>query len=81
MNSRRKCARAALERLERGGNILGSPDFKSGDFKAEGEGRGLNLAHFQHGVSKSDIGHDRQTAETGDHSRKSSSRLPAVSGC
>jgi len=61
---RHKCIRAALERLEGGGDILGSPDFKFGDFNGEGAGRGLNLAHSAHGVGIANVGQDRQTAET-----------------
>ena len=62
-----KRIRAALERLEGGRDILGSPDFECDDFKAERAGRCLNLAHLQHGGGIADIGHDRQPAETGDN--------------
>ena len=62
-----KCIRAALERLEGGRDILGSPDFECGDLEAERAGRCLNLAHLQHGGGIADIGHDRQPAETGDN--------------
>src|SRR5262249_18541206 len=41
----KKRLRAALERLERGRNILRSPDFRCGDIEAERGGRYLNLAH------------------------------------
>jgi hypothetical protein len=50
--------------LEGGGDILGSPDFKFGEFNGEGAGRGLNLAHSAHGVGIANVGQDRQTAET-----------------
>ena len=39
---------AALERVEGGRNILGSPDFECRDLEAERAGRGLNFAHLQH---------------------------------
>ena len=58
---------AALERLEGGRDILRSPDFECGDVEAERAGRCLNLAHLQHGDGIADIGHDRQTAQTGDN--------------
>src|SRR5262249_1202198 len=62
-----KGIRAALERVERGRDILGSPDFWRGDFKAERAGRCLNPTRFQHGEAISDIAHNRQTAETKDN--------------
>ena len=62
-----KRVRAALERLEGGRDILGSPDFDCGDLEAERAGRCLNLAHLQHGGGIADIGHDRQPAKTGDN--------------
>ena len=62
-----KRLRAALERLEGGRDILGSPDFECSDLEAERAGRCLNLAHIQHGGGIADIGHDRQPAETGDN--------------
>ena len=62
-----KCVRLALERLEGGRDILRSPDFECGDFEAERAGRGLDLAHLQHGCGIADIGHDRQPAEAGDN--------------
>jgi hypothetical protein len=45
----------ALERLEGGRDILPSSDFQRDDFKAEGVGRRLNLAHFQYGEAISNI--------------------------
>ena len=53
----------ALERLEGGRDILPSSDFQRDDFKAEGVGRRLNLAHFQYGEAISNIAQDRQTAQ------------------
>ena len=64
-----KCICAALERLEGGRDVLGSPDFRCDDLEAERAGRRLNLAHLQHGVGIADIGQDRQPAETGDEPR------------
>jgi hypothetical protein len=48
------------------GDILGSPDWRCCDLKAEPAGRCLNLAHLQNGRAISDIDHDRQTLEMGD---------------
>ena len=62
-----KCIRAALERLEGGRDILRSPNFECRDFEAERAGRCLNLAHLQHGGGIANIGHDRQSAKTGDN--------------
>src|SRR5262249_23563614 len=54
-----KRIRAASEPLESGGNLLGSPNFKCGRFKAKGADRGLNLAHFHHGGGIANVGQDR----------------------
>ena len=62
-----KSFRATLERLEGGNGILGSPDFKFGDFKAEGAGRALHLVHFKHCGGIANIGHDTQLAKTGNN--------------
>jgi hypothetical protein len=45
------------------------PDFQGGDFETKPGGCCLDLAHFQHGEALSDVGHDRQTAETSDNVR------------
>jgi hypothetical protein len=42
-------------------------DFQYGEFEPEGLGRCLNLHQFQHGVGKARVGHDRQSAKTGDN--------------
>src|SRR5262245_29492101 len=41
-----ECLRAALERLEGGCDILGSPDFEGGDIEAERARSRLNPAHL-----------------------------------
>ena len=74
-----KRLRAALERLEGGRDILGSPDFQSGDLEAERAGRRLNLAHLQHGSGLPTLAMIANRRRPGMTSRKSSSRLPARS--
>jgi hypothetical protein len=58
---------AALERLEGGYDILRMPDFECDEFETERAGCGLNLAQLQHGGGITDIGHDRQPAQAGNH--------------
>src|SRR6516162_2808708 len=60
-----KCFPAALEYLERGRDILGPPNFKFGRFKAKRAGCSPSVTHLNHRGGVSDIGHDRQPAETG----------------
>src|SRR5262245_6426795 len=60
-----KGVRAPFERLDGGGDVLRSSDFRSCDFKAECVRRFLNLAHLQHGAAVVYISHDRQPAESG----------------
>src|SRR5262245_5955833 len=76
-----KCVRLCLERLEGGSNILCSPDFEWRNFDAKRASHGLNLTHLQHRLGKASVSHCCQPAEPGENSRKSSSRLPAVSDC
>src|SRR5262249_14747808 len=52
---------------EDGYDILRSLNFERGDFETERAGRGLSLAHFQHGGGIIDIGQNRQTAQPGDN--------------
>jgi hypothetical protein len=61
------CVRLGFKRLEGGSDILRSPDFEWRDFEAERASRGLNLAHLQHALGKTNINHDCQTAESGDN--------------
>jgi hypothetical protein len=61
-----KCIRAALERVERGRNILGSADLRSDYSEADRAGRRLSLDHFQHGGWAASIDQDRHRAETGE---------------
>src|SRR6516165_606628 len=56
-----------LERLERGCNILGSPDFEWRDFDAKPASHGLNLGHLQHALGKVSISYDCQPAEPGEN--------------
>ena len=58
-----KCVRLCLERLERGCNILGSPDFEWRDIDAEPAGHGLNLAYLQRSLGVPGISYDCQPAE------------------
>ena len=74
-----KRVRPALERVDRGRDILGSPDFRCDDIEAELAGRCRNLAHLLNGAGKTDIGQDRKSADTRETSRNSSRRLPARS--
>ena len=48
-------------------NILCSSDFEGGDLKADRAGRRLNVVHLQHAGGITDVGQDRQPAETGDN--------------
>ena len=59
-----ECLRAALERLESGRDVFGSPDFEGGDIEAERARSRLNLAQLLHSGGIVNIGHDRQPAET-----------------
>src|SRR5262249_16830920 len=61
------CVRLGFKRLEGGSDILRSPDFEWRDVEAERASRGLNLAHLQHALSKTNINNDCQTAESGDN--------------
>src|SRR5262249_37986861 len=74
-----KCVRLCLERLERGCNILGSPDFERHHLDAETASHGLNLGHLQHALGKVSISDDCQPTEPGENLRKSSRRLLAIS--
>ena len=58
-----ECIRTALDRLERGQDIGGSPDFERGHSKAERASRRLNLIQFLHNGGIADIDEDRQSAE------------------
>ena len=62
-----KCADADLERLEGGGDILGSPDFKGANFEAQCLGRRLNLVDLQNDDGIVDVGHDCQLSEVRDN--------------
>jgi hypothetical protein len=62
-----KRVRAALERPERGRDLLRSPDFERGDLKAERARCSLSFAHFQHCGRILEIGQNRQTAKTLDN--------------
>src|SRR5262249_42109618 len=62
-----KCIRAALERVERGRDILRPLDLRCDYSEVERAGRGLSLAHFLHGVGAAEIAQDRQRAETGEN--------------
>src|SRR5262249_59062102 len=59
-----KCLYAALERLERGSDVLRTPDVARDDLKAEWARDCLNLGQVLHGGGVTAIGHDRQPAET-----------------
>jgi hypothetical protein len=62
-----KGLRAALDEcLERGGDILRSPNFKGDDLKAEHSGRGLNFAYLNRDGGIVDIRDMRHTAQIGD---------------
>src|SRR5262249_25826786 len=61
-----KGLRAAIERLERGRDIFGAPNFECRDIEAERAGRRLNLVHLQCGNGITDIRQAGQPAETGD---------------
>src|SRR5262249_5311008 len=56
-----------LDGLEAGHDVLGSPDFRCGDLEPECLGNCLHLTHLQHRGGIANIGHDRQSAETGDN--------------
>src|SRR5262249_18464032 len=62
-----KCVRLCLERLERGCNILGSPDFEQHDLDAETASDGLNLGHLQRALGKVSISDDCQPAQPGEN--------------
>src|SRR5262249_17422127 len=62
-----KCVCTAIERLEGGYDVFASLDFCCNDLEAERAGRCLDLAHIQHNGGTTDIGQDRQPAETGDN--------------
>ncbi len=63
----KQCFRPGLEGLERGREILRSPNFQRCYIEAQPSGCVLYLAHLRHGVRNADIGHDRQPAEIGDN--------------
>jgi hypothetical protein len=48
-------------------NIFSLPDFDGNGFDAERAGCSLYPAHLHHAVGITDIGQDRQSAETGDY--------------
>ena len=58
---------AALERPERGRDVLGAPDFEHVDLEAKLAGCCLRLGDLQRGVGRSDIADDRQPTEAGEH--------------
>src|SRR5262249_32874999 len=62
-----KCVRLSLERLERGCNILGSPDFERRDLNAETASHGVNLGHLQHALGKVSISYVCQPAKPGEN--------------
>src|SRR5215831_19852352 len=62
-----KCVCTSIERLEGGYDVFASLDFCCNDLEAERAGRCLDLAHIQHNRGTTDIGQDRQPAETGDN--------------
>ena len=51
------------------------------NFETKRARRCLNLAHFQHGGRCVAIGHDRQTAQTGDNLAQQSESLASKIGC
>src|SRR5262249_61700617 len=59
--------RLGFDLLERGCNILGSPDFEWRDFDAKPASHGLNLGHLQHALGKVSISYDCQPAEPGEN--------------
>src|SRR5580698_3427406 len=58
---------AAIESIEGGRDILGSPDFHSAGLDAERARRRLHLAHLQHDGRIARIGQYPETAEAGDN--------------
>src|SRR5262249_19714080 len=62
-----KGLRSALERLEGGRDILGSPAFQFEEVASYREGRCLILGLLEHGGGIASISHDRQPAKTGHH--------------
>src|SRR5262245_709885 len=61
-----ECVRTVLDRLERGQDILGLPDFERGHGEAEYASRRLNLVQLLHNGGIADIDEDRQSAERWD---------------
>src|SRR6266436_4952621 len=74
-----KGLRAALERLERGSDIFGAPNFECDDIEAERLGRRLNLAHLHSADGLLTLAKTANRRRPGTTSRKSSTCLPAIS--
>src|SRR5215467_8926478 len=56
-----------LERVEAGHDIFCSSDFERDCLEAQDTSRCLHLAHFQHRTRSTDIGENRQVAQTRDN--------------
>src|SRR5262245_31171332 len=61
-----ECVRTVLDRLDRGQDIFGLPDFERGHGEAEYASRRLNLVQLLHNGGIADIDEDRQSAERWD---------------
>jgi hypothetical protein len=58
-------ARAGVERLEGGSDILRLPDLQRGDFDALRAGRGLDVPNLKRRIGKARVSHDGQPAQPG----------------
>jgi hypothetical protein len=76
-----KCICAALERVEGGRDVFRSLDFDCNSPNTKCTGRSRNLARVQHGVASADIGHDRQSAESGDNLAQKVKSFGTKIGC
>src|SRR5262249_2057861 len=76
-----KGLRAAIERLERGRDIFGAPNFECHDIEAERAGGRLNLVHLQCGDGITDIRQAGQPAQTWDNLAQEFESLASKIGC
>ena len=58
---------AVLDSVERRRNVLWSRDLQCNDFEAKRAGGGLDLSQFLFGSRIANIGHDSQSAATGEN--------------
>src|SRR5262249_12595506 len=76
-----QCLGTALECLESGTDIFGSPDFKHVGFERESMCYSVDLVYFASGERITNVGQHRQTAQTGDDLTQQFDPLASRRGC